>query len=51
LIRVPWKNSSNAAENKIGTNYDKDDVVPFVGTYTLTAMVIDGKWKISDIQV
>lgn len=48
-FKVNWIDSSNAADNKIGTKYDKDDITPDTGTYTITAVVANGKWKIANI--
>ncbi|ACL41968.1 hypothetical protein Achl_4017 (plasmid) [Pseudarthrobacter chlorophenolicus A6] len=47
---VSWTNSSNASENRISTEYDKNDTIPVTGTYTFTMKVVDGNWKIADIQ-
>lgn len=44
-----WVDSSNAADNRIGTEYDTNDIHPYVGTRTITAVIVDGKWKISHI--
>jgi hypothetical protein len=49
-FRVDWTDSSNAAENKIGRKYDKNDTIPETGTRTITAVAVGGKWKISQIQ-
>lgn len=48
---APWINSSNASENKIGSaKYNPEDVKPLVGTYTISVINVNGKWKISDIK-
>jgi hypothetical protein len=49
-FKVKWINTSNAEDNRIGTEYDPSDVNPVTGTYTITAVVTDGNWKIANIQ-
>lgn len=49
-FRVNWINSSNAEDNRIGTEYDPSDTTPVTGTYTITAVITDGEWKIANIQ-
>ena len=49
-FKVNWINTSNAEDNRIGTEYDPKDVNPVTGTYTITAVITDGEWKIANIQ-
>jgi hypothetical protein len=49
-FKVNWINTSNAEDNRIGTEYDPNDVNPVTGTYTITAVITDGEWKIANIQ-
>jgi PKD repeat protein len=46
---VNWTDTSNAGENRIGTEYDPKDTIPVTGTYNVTLQVVNGNWKIADI--
>lgn len=49
-FNLDWTDSSNAADNRIATEYDPKDTTPYTGNRTITAVVVDGKWKISRIE-